>query len=468
MNIDKVREERQLEGVDKWIKAKCAGTLFYATGVGKTYTALLAIDRIERQRKPIYLITVSSYEVALQWMRQLQERYSKNMLDRVIVKSAQQLLTDDLKYNVDVFIIDEAHEYASEERYKLIDGSLIKYKAILALTASADDKHYSRISKYAPIIDTITEEEAKEKGFIAEFIEYNVSLSLTADEMKRYEIFSQMVSDELPKFNNSLALAQMCISGGEDPKTGLYYAAYNWAKGLAVKKGWQENLNLNLEQHRELDNLWNPNKIIGYALRLMKGIRARRELLINCESKVTATIAIIKKFRNIKMIVFSESTDFADKIYDKLVDSEKVVIYHSNLKTVIRPSEKTGKPIKIGKTRLKREAVEAIRSGKARVVVTSKALDKGFDVVDLRMGVTASGTQNPTQYKQRGGRVKRKELNIFDDCTVLLVNLYVKDTQDEKWLKTRQSKAIHTIIDVDSIEDISYNPPENVEFSLDI
>lgn len=458
MNIDKIREERQLEGVEKWIKARCAGTLFYATGVGKTYTALLAIDRVERTRKPMYLLTVSSAEVATQWIRQLEARYTKEMLKRVIVRTAQQLLLDNLVYEVDVFIVDEVHEYSSEERFRIINGDLVRYKAILALTASADDKNFRKILQFAPIIDTITEAEAKEKGFIAEFVEYNIGLSLTADERVKYEAHSALIAEYMPLFNNSLSLAQFCISGGEDPKTSMYYAGSNWSMGVAYKRGWREGN----------DEALSPNDIGRTAVRLMKSVRMRKDLLTTCESKVKTTIDIIKKFKNVKMIVFSESTAFADTVYDEVVKTEKAVIYHSNLQTIIRPSPKTGLPIKIGKVRLKREAVEAIRSGKARVVITSKALDKGFDVVDLRMSVTASGTQNPTQYKQRGGRVKRKEINIFDDCTVLLVNLYIKDTQDEKWLKSRQSKIIHSIIDVNSIDEITYTPPANVEYEEDV
>lgn len=468
MNVDKIREERQLEGVDKWIKHQCKGTLYYATGVGKTYTALLAIDRVEKTRKPVYLITVDSSEVASQWERQIKARYSLNTQDRIIIKTAQTLLSEDIIYDVDVFIVDESHSYATEERRKLINGTLVKYKAILSLTASADDKGFSFVAQYAPIIDVITEEEAKEKGFIAEFIEYNMALSLSADEQNNYDRFSKIIEDELPKFNRDLKLAQYCLTGGKDLKSGMYFAGYNWALGLAVKKGWRENLDLSLENHKLLDDLWNPTKIVGYANRLMKGIRLRRELLIHCKAKYETTVKLVNKFKTVKTIIFSESTDFADSIYDTISKNHKAVVYHSKLKTVLRPSEKTGKFIKIGATRRKREAVEAISSGKAHVVVTSKALDKGFDVSDLRLGITASGTQNPTQYKQRGGRVKRKELNIFGDCTVLLINLYVKDSQDEKWLKKRQINALHNIIEVSSIEDITYTPAVNVAYATDI
>lgn len=338
---------------------------------------------------------------------------------------------------------------------------------MLCLTASGDDKNYKYVAKYAPIVDRITEEEAREKGFIEDFIEYNIGLSLTTDEQVRYNNLSETISLEMPRFNNDIRLAQLCLAGGIDQKNGNYYSASSWCLGVAVKRGWHENLNLNNENDAKINDAFHPNKIGAAAIRLMKAVRYRRDLLNTCKSKVKAVELLLSKFDDVKTIVFSESTAFADEVYEDVKNKHKAVIYHSNLKTIIQPSPKTGKPIKIGSGRRKKQAIEAIRTDKARIIITSKALDKGFDVVDLRMGITASGSQNPTQYKQRGGRIKRKEQNIFGDTTVLLVNLYVRDTQDEKWLKSRQQNITHKVIEVNSLNEIKFKPKANGAFIVE-
>ena len=469
MNVDLVREERQKEGVQKWIKNKCNGIFDWATGVGKTYGAILAIQRIELIRSPIYLIAVPSFELKKQWEKQLSKVFSSDILGRITVETAQGLLLKESKYVVDVFIVDEIHEFSSEERIHLINGTKVEYKAILGLTASGDDKNFSLITNQVPVIDVITEEEARDKGFIAEFIEYNLAISLSADEMEDYDFYSKVIHELLPRFNNDLILAQFCLSGGKDKRSGKYHAATNWAKGVAVKKGWTPDIDLRHEVNRQINELWNPNVIMGYARKLMEGIRNRMSLLQTCHAKYEAIQELVDKFDKVKTIIFSESTDFADNVAELIKDRHKTVVYHSNIKTILRINENTGKTMKVGKVRLKREATESIRNGKARIIVTAKSLDRGFDVADLRLGITASGTQNPTQYKQRGGRVKRKETEeIFADCTVLLVNIYAKNTRDEEWLLNRQKKAVHAILDVASVDDISYTPPANIEFSMDI
>ena len=191
-----------------------------------------------------------------------------------------------------------------------------------------------------------------------------------------------------------------------------------------------------------------------------------KELLNQVESKYTASLELINKFNKVKTIVFSESAEFADKLGDILnTNNHPTVIYHSKIQTKVVTSEKTGKLIKLGKVRLKTLAINSIKKGTARVLCTAKSLDRGLDIEDLRFGLTTSGTQNPTQYKQRRGRTGRKEHNIFGDVPVLLVNLYVVGTQDEKWLRKRQENSKHEIVWVNSIEDISYIPPANIEFT---
>ena len=227
MNIDKVREERQLLGVDRWFNHQCKGILFWATGVGKTYGATLAIKRIEKQKQPMYLIAVPSFELKKQWEERLSKVFPKKVTDRIIVETIQTLLFRNIKYIVDVYIVDEIHEFTSEERIRLLNGNLVEYKAILGLTASADDKNFKTISNLLPIVDVISDEEAREKGFIAEFIEYNLALSLSGEELESYEHYSRIIAENLPKFQNDLTLAQFCISGGLDKKSGKYYAAPN-------------------------------------------------------------------------------------------------------------------------------------------------------------------------------------------------------------------------------------------------
>lgn len=468
MQINQEQLARQQQGAQIWFDSGKDGILDYATGVGKTYTCSLCIRLIEEISKDSYIVVVPGAELENQWNTKINEYFPKSLTNRIVVKTVHKILEDNLLYEVGMLIIDEIHEFTTEERQKLLNGSIIKSKYFLGLTASGDDKNFHKVTKYHKIVDHISYNEAKEKGFVADFIEYNLGLYLTPAEKEQYDKYSETINKLLPKFENNLDYAQKVMSGGKDHRNN-YYSGIGWAYGLAVKKGWNGNLNLSLESHRKIDELWNPSLFVGWAKRLINAIRGRKDLLYNATAKYNTTIELVDKFDKVKTILFSESTTFADRINTALNNrGHKSVVYHSNLKTKMVTSPKSGKLIKYGKIRQQKEALNDIRTGKARILSTATSLDRGLDITDLRFSITTSGTQNPTQTKQRTGRTTRKEAgdSIYANMPVLLVNLYIVDTQDEIWLKRRQENNINTPIVVGSVDEISYTPPPNSEFTV--
>lgn len=463
MQIDKVKEQRQLEGVQRVIDNDYQGILAWHTGVGKTYGAVLFIKEIERIFKGTYLITVPSNTLVTQWQNKLNKLLPKNVINRIVIKSVTTILQEGVRYIVDTHIDDEIHENHTDERLKLFDGTIIESKKFLGLTASVDDKNFRKILKYHRIVDVISADEAKEKGFVADTVEYNLGVNLTKPEQERYDKYSATINEQMPKFNNDLKLAQKVISGGL-ASDGKHYSGLGFAWGIAVKKNWNPNLDKNIPHYKLIDDLWNPNKIVGCANALMNAVRLRRKLLCDANSKLEAVLQIANKFNNVKTILFSESTDFATKVAKVLNDNNhKTVVFHSKIQPVMMPG-KTGKLIKFGATRLKNLAIESIVKGTAKFLSTVSAFDKGMDIVDIRMTVTTSGTSNTTQYTQRGGRAGRKESD--SDRPVLLINVYCINTQEEKWLTDRQRNNSQQPFVVTSVDDITYYPTPNNEFTL--
>ena len=465
MNLDTVKLARQELVVDRWFDSSCQGIVDAATGFGKTFLTFLCIKRLEQIERSTYVIVVPSNPLEQQWKEKLKS-LPKNVTDRIILKTVFTILADNLVYNVGTLIIDEIHEFTTDERQKVLDGSIIKSTRFLGLTASGDDKKFKIITKYYPVIDYISLEEARVKGFVADTIEYNLGLDLTLREKELYDNYTNVINKYMPRFQNNINLANMVLTGGKQ-SNGVYYSGPGWAMGLAVKGGWKQNLNRERENERLIDDMWNPNNFIGYAKSLVNAVRQRKTLLCTTVSKYQTTLELVTKFNKVKTILFSESTDFADKVAIILnKHKQPTVVYHSNLKTVQATSPITGKFIKMGSVRLKREALNSITTGKARILSTAKSLDRGLDIPDLRFSITTSGTQGTTQNTQRSGRAGRKEEGEAGQLPVLLVNLYMKDTQDQIWLNRRQENLNIKPIDVDNVGDISYTPPSNFEFTF--
>lgn len=477
MNIDKDKLERQLIGVNRWFNSSKygaskdkRGATVYVMGFGKTYLAILIIKRLFKENPLTNIVIIVPANVLNQWKEVIEENFYKKEQILISLYTPHYIINNELKIQTDVLIVDEFHECYATELSKVIDKTYIRFEHNLGLTGTYEDKdrRHLKFKELFPVIDRIDEAEGIEKGYIAPYLEFNLAVTLTKEEEEKYDAFSTEIANNMSKFPKGygLDLAGKCLSGGKDKK-GKYYEGKSYVYAYAHKKGWRRDLDLDNPYNRQINDMWNPSKIFGYATGLFNNIRNRKNLLYNAQNKIKICIELCEKFNNLKTIVFSQSTNFADKLDLYLNDKEKnvSVVYHSQLQTIMLPSPKTGKLIKFGKTRLKKRAIERIKTGASRIICTASSLDKGFDVQDMGLGITASGTSNFNQYKQRGGRTKR--IDVFNkDKIALLINLYVINSQEEKWLKNRQSKSNNKVYSVESVNDISFTPIESVDINF--
>ncbi len=479
IQTDNKKLHRQYIGVDKWRLNHGIGGLDYVTGMGKTYTACIIINEMFK-KNPVanVIIEVPSTALANQWKVELENNIEqKDLLKNIEVITIHLLVERQNKYNCTLLIVDEIHEYLSDERLKFIDKTMIEYKYILGLSATWEDRNNRHLilEGICPIVDKISEEEALKEGWISEFIEYNIGVELTDEEKLNYSKYTKVITDNINKFGKGgLELAGLCLSG--DKKHTATEYCFMWAG----KHGWTKGMNTNIPTNAQINGMWNPSAIIGYAKKLLNAIRDRKDILYSAENKLLVALQVIEKYPDLKTICFSQSTQFASSLgykineffYNKVGEGNKCVVYHSKLETIMGVNPKTGKPMKFGKKRLKDLAIERIKNGTASHISTASALDKGFDVRDIRLGITTSSTSNPIQGTQRGGRVKRVEhLNntgkTIQEKTKLVVNIYVKNSKDFDWLKKRQINATTSrIYWIDNVEQITYNPKRDDEFKL--
>ena len=476
MKVDALKLERQLIGSDKWFNSSQYGAdkdrkgcINYATGVGKTYTAVLIMKRLLQEPLHNIIVLVPLEALIKQWEDELRKQLPVKDLKRVTVFSAFYVLQNQIKASTNTLVVDELHLFLGEGLITTINGELIRATNHLALTATYEDpKGRHKVYKdLYPVIDTISEKEAIEKGFISDYKEFNLGIELNEKEKQLYDKYSDVIKTHLNKFDRNLDLATSCLNGGT--YKGKQYEAAHFLFGWAKYKGWRSNLDMRNSNEAQIEELWNPNKIMNYAVTLMKAIRLRKDMLYVSESKVQATLDIIEKYKGVKTMVFAEKTKAADLVEEFL--NKQIpgycVAYHSNLPTQLLPSPKTGKLIKFGSTRLKKRAINRIKTGISKVIATGSSLDTGFDVDDIVIGIIISSTSNFNKQRQRSGRIKRKPKDAFiKDGQKPIINIYIKDTVDEKWLHTRQSKSTNPMFWVDSVDEIDFNAKLKEEFNL--
>lgn len=479
-SIDQKKLNRQLVGVDKYFNSgkyglsfkDCVGCLNYWTGVGKTFTAMLILKEYFKTNLVNVVILVPNEPLLKQWDKVLKQNFYKKELAYINVYTADYILSNKMVINTYCLIVDELDAFYSEERFKLLDKTYIRYVDVLGLTASYEDykNRHKKVETYIPVIDKIEEDEAIKEGYISKYIEYNLKLDLSTSEQEEYDKLSEIIRNCMSKFGkNGLDLAFKCLSGGKH-SNGETYTAKQFCTGWAYKNNWRENMDLNNPLSQSINKLWHPDTIFGYSLKLIKSIQKRKELLYNNSAKLETSVKLLQKFKHTKTVVFSQSTVFADNLYGIINQQqpENAVLFHSNVKPQMYPSPKTGKLIKFGKKRLKDRAIERIATGQSKHLITSSVLDRGLNIESLKVGIATSGTQNPTQHQQRSGRVKR--INPFDkESVALIINLYIKNSKEVDWLNNRQSRTSNIVYWIDDINEITYKPKiksnDNIEIT---
>lgn len=485
IQIQQKRFDRQLKGIENWKKAKDLGlshsngwgTLHWETGTGKTFAACtIANKMLEKNNAYSFIVVVPGEELEKQWKNEIKsfvkEEHHNNFRVLTVHKIIQSC-ANGKRFLCNLLIADELHEYYTEDRLNLFNSTYVVTNWCLGLTATYEDNEnrHKNIQKILPVVDRIDTEEALREGYVSKYIEYNVAVPFTDEEKSNYVVLSTIIAKNLGKFgkNKPLELASKVLSG--DSKTGK--TGKEIAYAYAYYNGWRKDLNINKPEELSIHEQWSPFKIIGYAKTVMDNVRERKDLIYKAINKIHYAKEVVLKFDTLKTICFSQSTQFADYLATVInqhynsnkeqIDNKVCVVYHSKLNTIIYLDEK-GKEKKKGKTVLKREAIQAIKSGKARVISTASSLDRGFDVKDISLAITTSGTQNPTQYSQRRGRAIRVEEN---KDIVLIVNLYLQGTIEESWLRKRQAKSNNVIYWVNKVQDINYTPKKNDTFNLE-
>ena len=91
-----------------------------------------------------------------------------------------------MTHTTDLLIIDEAHRYAADT-FRLA-FSQVDYTFILGLTATMRrlDRKDAIIRHYAPVVKKLTMIEAKQKGWVADFLEFHLAIDLPEEERKKY------------------------------------------------------------------------------------------------------------------------------------------------------------------------------------------------------------------------------------------------------------------------------------------
>ena len=381
LDLDGQKDNEQREHLNTWAKNGYKGTSIAATGLGKTRIGVLAISHALKNAPSSKALVIVPTENLRdnEWNAEFKKWSDESILSDVTfvcIQSAYKFT----KEHWEIVVVDEVHTTLSHEYRKFYENNTWNKIYCLTATPPENDEYKEYLETFAPILMKTDLRKAKNLGLISDHVVYNIGVSFTPFEALDYNRVNK-IYDEAANYLG-----------------GIYQAFTNATR-------WKNS--------KDKDK----SKWANIFYRMMQ---KRKNICYNAKNKVKLTKEILDKFSDRKALVFSESISFAESLQENLGD--ECVTFHSKLNKSDR-----------------KKALEDFGStdNNKRIISSVKALNAGLNVPDCSLGICAAGSSKALDNIQRKGRTLRKTI---DGKKAIYINIYVKGSQEVKWVRKRTQK----------------------------
>jgi len=345
------------------------------TGAGKTFVALKAIAEMKQST----LIVVPTIDLLNQWHRNISSHLGLSELQVGIWGGGQRHLRDITVMTYDsaslhasricdrfsLLVFDEVHHLPAETFRRIAEESTAPMRLGLTATPERVDGLETDLEYLVgKVVFSISKEELERKSYVASFRQERVLVDLSPMERVEYERLWATYKKHLRAVMAKTRSRRL-----------------NPIQVLVRRIRFDENARIALDAWR----------------------RARR-IALEADSKIDEVERLLKRFRDRKVLIFSEYISIVNKIARKF-GIPKITAQTS-------PTER-------------KEILRRFKEGRITKLVSGKVLDEGVDVPDASVGIIVSGSSTKRQYIQRLGRILRPK-----EVQAVLVEIVSKRTTE--------------------------------------
>lgn len=349
------REPRpfQSEAVAAWWRARGRGVVVLPTGAGKSYVAMLAMDKVKRST----LVIAPTLDLVRQWYDNLRVAFGttigvigggEHRVENITVSTydSAYLHMEHIGARFGLLIFDEAHHLPSETYALAARLSVAPFRLGLTATPERQDGREALLDELIGPLCYRQEIVAMSGDYLAEYETQRVDIELSVEERAQYEEARQVYRDYLQsqgiRLTSPAAFADFMTRSSRTAEGRAAIAAYRAQKQLAFCA---------------------PAKL-DYVEHLLSVHAADRAILFT-QDNATA-YAISRKF---------------------LIP---IITHHTKV------TERS-------------HILQGFSEGTYRAIATSKVLNEGVDVPDANVAIVVSGSGSVREHVQRLGRVLRKK-----------------------------------------------------------
>ena len=368
---DRTPHPHQAEALDAWWRAGGRGVVVLPTGTGKTFAAMLCIEKANRPT----LVVMPTLDLMRQWHTDLSNRFGVEVGAvgggdyeykpiTVTTYDSAYIHLERWANKYGLVIFDECHHLPGPTYSQTAVGSLAPYR--LGLTATPE----------------------RADGGEAMFPD------LIGPIVYRREI-TELSGDHLAPYQTRVVAVDLSPEEEEEYRTCREaYRKFVADRGISLSgpNGWQKFV---FEASRSPE---------GWAA--LRAFRRQKAVERGAGGKFTALEELMRRHTGERMLIFT-----ADNA------------------TVYRIARRYLVPAITHQTKVKerKQILERFHSGQYTVLVTSQVLNEGVDVPAASVGVVLSGSGSIKENVQRLGRILRK----YGDKQAVLYELIARGTAEE-------------------------------------
>ncbi|MGF1583087.1 MAG: DEAD/DEAH box helicase family protein [Gemmataceae bacterium] len=371
MRIRREPFPHQQEGLETWWKTGGRGVVVLPTGTGKTYLALMAIEKVGRPA----LIVTPKLPLLHQWYHQLVMafdvpvgalgggNYDIQPLTVTTYDSAW-IHLERLGQKFGFLVFDECHHLPGRSYQLAAVGSIAPFRMGLTATPERTDMGEE---VYPDLIGPIVyRKEIKDltNNVLADYVIQKLYVELSEEERTRYDETRQV-------YRNFVESAGISM-GGRHGWTRFLKAANSSPEGRVAFQAYREQK------------------------RISQGSASKLELLEK----------LLSQHINDRTLIFTYDNSTVYEISRRFLVP---AITHQT------------------KTKEREDILQKFHSGEYTVLVTSQVLNEGVDVPAANVGIILSGTGSVTEHVQRLGRLLRRH----EDKQALLYEVIARGTAEE-------------------------------------
>ena len=236
----------QKEVINKWIhNCKAKGYCSIATGVGKTYIAVLAIKLCNEKHPDKNInVVVPTLVLAEAWTDEKKGHIKLHGLKNVNIYVINSYVKE--QQNCALLIIDETH-VATGSKSKTFNTVIerTKFHWILCLSATLEKEHTDFLHKYnITLVENFTAQQGVELGWLSPYKILCVPVELSIIDRERYDKMHKEFNKHFATFNFDFGLAMKCVT--DNNARQQLADNLNWEKGRidAAVFAWNRNMRL--------------------------------------------------------------------------------------------------------------------------------------------------------------------------------------------------------------------------------